>query len=268
MQFVIRFFVACSILFFCSLEGSEISEILQKIPDKDKRRIEQLFDFFVRRDSLGYVLFGETKAVCATGIPISCTESVTPEAWTANPMRFQRNLRLCWESWVCHSHLFRHPNIIICEEYQKLGGGIYLHLYFINKKTLELVLEKFWCDFAEVLGSNSSPKHFISELEKKKKLKQLIHHDEKLFGLLLGFGRESSSAFKSYSSGIDLGSPLGRIAYRPKGCKITPVCFRGNLDSPEVQSLVNVYTDEILQIENIYNSDCFLETTLEKFCSQ
>lgn len=263
---ILIFLVA--VLFSFSLRGQTIEKLLDGIAPDDREKIEQLFSFFVRRDSLGYVLFGETKPVCATGIALTCKESMTPFAWTDNPLHYQKEIKGCWEVWQRYAHLFKHPNIIICEEYEGMAGGIYLHLFFINKKTVGPLLEKYREDFAEILGVKFSPKAFIAELEKKKKLRPLIQNDEKLMGLLLGFGRESSTAFKNFrKKGDELARPLGRIAHRPKGCPITPVCFRGYEDSQEVKELVKIYDKEIQEIADIFNDKNFLTITLQKLCS-
>ena len=108
---------------------------------------------------------------------------------------------------------------------------------------------------------------FILQLEKKKKLRPLIHYDQKLLGILLGFGRESSSAFRDMYLGQEVIPPLKRVGYRPKGCSITPVSFRGDPDSQEVKELIEIYTNEIQEIEKIYTGGSFLITTLEAFCS-
>jgi hypothetical protein len=267
MQLHIKF-LSVLFCFFClsSINADEVSKILQKIPLEDKEKIEKLFSFFVRRDSLGYVLFGNTKSTCATGISLSCKEVVIPPSWSDKPIRFQKDLKEYWEVWSRWEHLFKHPNILVCTEHVPLGGGMYLQLYFINKRTLESLLQKHHTDFAEILGEKFSPKTFIVQLEKKKKLRPLIKHDEKLLGILLGFGKESSEAFKSFSQGIDTIPTLGRIAQRPKGCLITPVCFRGYEDSWEVKELTKIYAEEIQEIDQIYKSSSFLVHTLEKYC--
>lgn len=90
----------------------------------------------MRRDNLGFVLFGNTKSACATGIPLSCHQSVVPKAWTNSPLKFQNELKFCWEAWEKYESLFSHPNVIVCKEYGEIGKGTYLHLYFINKKNI------------------------------------------------------------------------------------------------------------------------------------
>lgn len=92
----------------------------------------------------------------------------------------------------------------------------------------------------------------------------MIKFDEKLLGLILGFGKESSEAFKASKDEIP---KLGRIAFRPKNCLITPVCFRGNEESEEVKKLVAQYNEEIQKIDQIYKSETFFIDTLKQYCA-
>ncbi len=211
-------------------------------------------------------MFKETKPACMISLPLTHKRYVMPYK-VDDPLRFQRDLGLCWRVWSRYRDLFKHPGIIVCEEYERINEGMYLQLFVFNKRTLNLLLEKHRDDFAEVLGKNFTPQKFINKLEKKKRLRPLIHRDDKLLGLLLGFGPESSTAFKDLVLGIDFEPPLARAGRRPKGCCITSVSFRGNPDSPEVKALVETYTKEILDIEKIFKRDSFLTDTLEKFCS-
>lgn len=260
--------ISILIIFFlvCPLEASDIDNKLKNIPLKDREKIERLFSCFVSHEGLGFVLFKETKPACMISLPLTHKRYVMPYK-VDNPLRFQRDLGLCWQAWTYYRHLFKHPGVIVCEEYESINGGMYLQLFIINKKTVKSLLENHRDDFAEVLGEEFTPQRFINKLEKKKKLRPLIHRDDKLLGLLLGFGRESSTAFRDLARGIDISPPLSRAGRRPIGCCIAPVSFRGNPDSPEVKTLVETYTKEILEIEDIFKGDAFLTDILKKFCS-
>ncbi len=263
---MLRFVSVLAVFFLiCSLDASEIRNKLMKIPLKDREKIEQLFSFFVSREGLGYVLFQETKPGCFISLPLTHKSYVMPYK-VDNPIRFQRNIGLCWRIWSYYSHLFKHPKILICEEYERINGGMYLQLSIFNKETLKSLLEMYHDDFAERLGTGFTPQKFIAKLEKNKRLRSLIQNDDKLLGLLLGFGRESSQAFKDMISGVELESPLKKVSHRPAGCCINPVSFRGNPDSLEVKKLIEIYTHEIQKIEKIYKNDQFLLITLEALC--
>ena len=251
---------------FCSLEGKEVADIMQSMPSKDKERIEFFFSYLVQRDNLGFVLFGHTKAAAFCSIPIVCDYALVPESITETPLKYQKNLKQSWAVWNRYKDKFKHPNIIICEEHDCFKKSAFLQLFFIDKRKLGPLLDEHREDFEKVLGKNFLATDFMDRLEKKRKLRPLIKHDEKLLGLILGFGKESSSGFKKMQKGEK--DPLfTRVGHRPKGCCIVPVSFRGNPDSTEVKALVDTYTKEILEIEDIFKRDSFLSDTLEKFCS-
>ncbi|NGX55427.1 MAG: hypothetical protein KR126chlam2_01062 [Chlamydiae bacterium] len=254
-------------LLFCSLEGTEVSEKLQSIPPKDKEKIEFFFSYLVQRDNLGFVLFGNTKTAAFCSIPIVCNYALVPKLVTKTPLQYQKNLKQSWAVWARYRTRFKHPNIIVCEEHDRFNKSAFLQLIFIDKRKLAHLLEQYREDFEEVLGENFSSADFIAKIEKKRKLRPLINRDEKLLGLILGFGKESSTGFKNMQNEEAADPNFKMAGRRPKACCIVPVSFRGNPDSTEVKALVETYTKEILEIEDIFKSDSFLTDILEKFCS-
>ena len=187
-----------ALLFFShSLLGNEAFD---ELPEIDRKKIECLFNYFGRLGNLGHVLFFENKPMCQTGIPLSCTSSVTPSFISDDPMAFQNEIKKCWFMWKQHQDKFLHPNFIICEEITEVAGGEYLNVYFINKTTLKRCLEENREAFLEVLGEDFSPHSFMEALEKETGFSKLIRNDEMLRGILLGFGKASSIAFKNRNS--------------------------------------------------------------------
>lgn len=253
-------------LLLCSLEGTEVERVLQSIPSKDLKKIEFLFSDLVQCQNLGFVLFGNTKTAALCTIPIACNYAIVPQSVTANPLQYQKNLRDAWAVWERYQNRFEHPNIIVCQEYEYSRTSAFLQLIFIDKRKLVTLLDEYQDVFAEILGPNFSSTIFIEQIEKKGKIRSLIGNDEKLFGLLLGFGLESSAGFKNMIT-AKKEVPLTIAGYKPKGNCIIPVSFRGNPESKEVQALVDGYTREIHEIERIFRGNSFLVETLEKFCA-
>ena len=141
--------------------------------------------------------------------------------------------------WQQHKHKFQHPNLIICEEYDLFTRSLFVQLFFIDKKRLEKLIETYKTDFKEVLGETFCSKKLLAAIEKKRKLRPLIKNDEKLLGLILGFGREASETFRDYDyQTATENEPSKIVGYRPSGCLITPVSFRANPNSAEVQNLL------------------------------
>ena len=256
-----------SLIFFLSLLCPPgYAHTLNSLPKKDREKIEFLFSYWVQRDTLGFLLFGENKCLTFTGIPITHKKYFLPYK-IENGYRFQRKLVESWYAWKSYESHFPHPNYLICEKYDRIENETYLQIFIFDKQKLKTTLEKYQRDFAEALGEAFTPDGFIAKLEKKKNMRPLIKHDEKLLGILLGFGREASSAFKDGATNENLNPPLEYLGKRPPGCLITPVCFRGYRSSLETSELLENYRQEIVEIEKIFKSDSFLENVLEIFCA-
>lgn len=254
------------LLFFLCFEGyANIEEILKNIPQKEREKIAFFFTFLVQRDTFGFVLFGETKCTTFTGIPLTHKEYFLPYKIDEG-YRFQRHLKESWYAWKRHEWRFKHPNFIICEEYNSVENEMHLQLFLMDKRKLRLTLEKYKEDFIEVLGESFSAEKFIAKLEKKKKLRPVIKYDEKLLGILLGFGREASALFRDNENLADRDPPVEYLGKRPPGCLITPVCFRGYSQSDEVQELLEGYQREIVEIDRIFKEEGFFIKALSKFC--
>lgn len=262
-----KYFFLVFLLLFSILEGKEVAEILHSIPSKDKEKIEFFFSYLIQRDNLGFVLFGKEKAAAFSSIPIVCNYALVPQSVTKSPLKYQKNLKQSLAVWERYKNRFKHPNIIVCKEHDRFKESAFIQLIFIDKKKFKELLNLYREDFEEILGTNFSAEAFIAKVENKRKLRPLINHDEKLFGLILGFGKESSTSFKNMTNGEEQDPDFKVAGHKPKQCCIVPVSFRGDPQSNEVKSLIDNYTKEILEIENIFKSDSFLLTTLEKFCA-
>ncbi|MCH9703364.1 MAG: hypothetical protein K0U13_01100 [Chlamydiae bacterium] len=250
---------------FCTLHAADIKSRWNRIPQPDQVKIERLFEHLVQKEGLGFVLFEETKPACMISLPLTHKRYVMPYKHD-EPLRFQREIASSWRAWEKYRHLFEPNDLIVCEEYDSINGGMYLQLFVINKKTAACMLEDYKSDFEEVLGESFVPTDFLAKLKTKKKLRPLLHFDEKLLGLFLGFGHDSSSAFRDLVNGGEV--ELEKAGYRPPGCIITPVAFRGVPNSSEVESLVDAYSKEVLEIEKIFEGDRFVLQTLERYSSR
>jgi len=263
----VRFFLTIFFLFY-SVNANEITKALQFIPQKDKEKIELLFTYFVQCDNLGHVLFGKTKTAAVATIPLVCDFPLVPPFVSTTPLCYQKQIKESWQVWQQYSYKFRHPNIIICLEHVRLKQYAFLNIFFIHKERLQKLLQEHHQAFAEILGDHFSAKAFIAKLERKKKLRPLLRHDEKLLGLILGFGSEASTTFKQMRLGEQVAASFKVAGYKPAGSQITPVSFRGDPNSSEVRALVDSYTKEMATIERILKSDTFLITTLQQLVYQ
>ena len=254
------------ILFLCPQGYGNVHKTLNSLSQKDRENIEFLFRYWVQRDTLGFLLFGESKCLTFTGIPLTHKECFLPGK-IENGYRFQRKLVESWYTWKTHESRFKHPNYLICEKYQRLENETYLQLFIFDIPKLKIVLNKYVDEFKKVCGDSFTPESFIAKLHKKRVLMPLIRHDEKLLGLLLGFGREASTLFRDYADVENLNPPMEYLGKRPTGCLITPVSFRGYSSSEETKHILDAFRKEIVEIERIFKSEQFFHRAIEKFCS-
>lgn len=237
---------------FASIEDS-VEAKLKQLSYEEKFFLRNLFCSFLKYDSLGHVLFYQTKPACLASIDKKCHRK-----------SYRQKLLLeGWKCWKHYEHLFQHPNFIFLEEEFSIADESVLHIFIVNKKTLTTSLHCNLELFKKILGPDFSPEKFIFSMEKERVLRPLINHDEALLGLILGYGAESSVAYKRRHNelhNIDDWVPTwsenyaGIEATSPQKCKIHPIGFMGDPKSKEVIHLLNIYTQELEEIWKIYRS--------------
>lgn len=239
------------------------NEALDNLPKNDREKIECLFNYFGRLGNLGHVLFFENKPMCQTGIPLSCTSSVTPSFISDDPMAFQSEIKECWLVWKRYQDKFPHPNFIICEEITEVAGGEYLNVYFLNRTALKRCLEENSEVFREVFGEDFSPNLFVEALEGMD-FSKVIRNDEMLRGILLGFGRTSACAFKNKESS------LFPVSGKPKADRkfgIASVSFMtSDPECDEVKMLKEIYASELLKIASFFEDGSFAKRAIQALC--
>lgn len=249
---------------------ASVESTLKKMSYKEKFFLKAFFKSFLEHDSLGHVLFFDTKPTCLTSF------SIDPHYQNFFEKIFDGMSNKGWEVWKKNEHLFPHPNIIFAEEVLISDGERTRHIFVINKETCVRCLEKHEASFRYILGESFTVETFITALEEQQRLFPLIHDDECLLGLILGFGPESSCAFKERNAARERGKPpslwtenyRGIDVQKPKGCHIFPVGFVGNPESEEVKNLEKLYERELSELWSMYKqSGDTLEFILNKLCS-
>lgn len=271
---IIRFFLQffqnkcfrfLSVIFLFLIASSQLSAIdveknLAQLSLEERECLEYFFAAAIKNGHLGHVLFFSTKPACLTGNFILDTGPLFIKGWKV---------------WQEKEHLFPHPRFIIYDEIVDFKDGRKaLHLYFINKKTLTNELSKN----ESLLGEEFSKEAFMQALEEKT-IGSLFTKDQVLIGFLLGYGIDSSQAFKqneleNLKFVICAQDGKVRVQETLKSCtctldsqvKIFPVSFYGDLNSQEVQILQEKYANEREEIEAIFEGKDLLKTSLEALC--
>lgn len=245
-RFFKHFFLLFLFLFgSLSLEANWVDDNLNLLSMEERDSLRHFFATLIKEDHLGHVLFFTNKPACLGGSFIEGKKSLNEKIFFKG-----------WKVWRAKEHLFPHPDFIIHDEIIELSGEKALHIYFINKKTLLKT-------FSE---NNFSQELFVQNLELKK-ISCLFEVDQALRGILFGFGKESSVAFKEYEN--KKRPPEMQVVFctRPKKLTVHPVSFIGDQHSEEVKALKEKYAEELDKIERIYQKRDLLKTTLKALCS-
>ncbi len=242
---------------------------IERIPQKERLFLEKFFDKLIRTDGLGYVLFG-SKPVCLSGYFI-------------NPplgnllMRFDNfSIKRGWEVWNKYEHLFPHPNYLILEEAHVRGDDNIHPIYFISRKNLLKTISANSGIFENELSIDLNAEKFLSEINKKQSLSEVINFHEGLLGILLGYGAESSMHYYRRDLMWKFKPPLlceevylESVSVYPDNAQsifedIHPIQFVGKPRSQEVKSILEQNSKERSYLLNIYSQGNLLEITLRK----
>jgi hypothetical protein len=250
-------------LFAARLWGGLVEEGLQKLSLQERIYLEKFFEEAVERDQAAHVLYFTNKAVCLTGPVLKDRDKSFKDV----------QLLKGWVIFKKNEHLFPHPNFLFSESIFKPDNDFrVLHIYIINKNTLTKCLNQNLDLFRELIP-NFSIEEFIALLEQGMPLPALLRDNEELLGVLLGFGTESSKAFRENTCDVQPFAAVQTEEYQridlkcPKDCAISPVVFMGNPNSKEVQALSSIYEEELAQFWEYYrNSKEHLKVILRRLC--
>lgn len=265
-QDMLKNFFLCFCLSLTALALCGVEDGLRQISLSDRVNMNFFFDEAIKKDQAGHVLYFENKPACLTGPVLKDKNKSFKES-------------LCLKGWIAfkkHEHLFPHPNFIFNENIYEKDNFKVLDIYIINKKSLEKCLSEHLSVFKEALGQEFSIEQFIAKLEESASLNFLLNKDEMLIGIILGYGSESSQAFKEIRTKCtQTFAPPPTESYQrivmqqPQGCKIGPVVFMGNPQSDQVKALVSVYEKELEEISKFYKQrKDRLKLILERLCTE
>jgi hypothetical protein len=244
--------------------GSVVDDGLKQMSLNDRVCMKAFFDDAIKMDQIAHVLYFKNKPVSIIGKVIK----------TSAGRHFSDTLCLKgWHAFKSNEHLFPHPHFLFNESVVSFDENFkVLHIYLINKEAIASCLDQHLPIFKEILGEEFSSSQFIQQLEGGYSLDSLIQKDEMLLGILLGFGEESSKAFREFNAqqgALETETYCGIDLKKPKGCKIQPVVFMGNPQSSEVKALIRTYEEELEEISQIYSKKKgSLKTVLEKLCEK
>lgn len=256
-------FLVSFVVIAASIFGSVVEEGLKQVSLHDRACMRVFFGDAIKMDQIDHVLYFENKPA-----------SVIAKVLETKNRHFHDTLCLKgWHAFKKNEHLFPHPRFIFNESIINFAEDFkVLHIYIFNKQSLENCLQRHESLFKETLGQDFNSQLFVKALEEGHSLYSLIRKDEVLLGILLGFGEESSKAYRDFNTkgGAFFHSKMycGIDLKRPKGCKIQPVIFMGDPNSQEVKKLTSIYEKELEEFSKIYEQKKDpLKIVLERLCA-
>jgi hypothetical protein len=261
-------FIFCLFLLTTPLFGGVVNEGLNQLSQGEKLLIKEFIKINLEWNQWAHVIFFDNKpsslAAAFLKIP-GGSPHIQSSLWVEG-----------FEIFKKYEHLFPHPNFIfhseVSEEFEE--GYQCIELYIINKRALAKCFDQHLPLFQEVLGKQCTFDWFILEWKNNRKFFDLIERNQILMGILLGYGKESSIAFKEHNE-----ERLGWYFLRTdvygeaspeliKGCPFYPVAFMGHPESVEAKNLGALYNEEL----NLFWKNCqhkdILRVFLEGICEE
>lgn len=164
-----------------------------EINPKDKEALRPLFEDWVFKNHFGYVLNGD-KAIAIAGY-----FKITPignllYGYAKTKFNFQKS----WSVFEKYSKLLDSENFIILKNKENKIADVEISIITIvnKRKFLETVKDHLTL-FTVTLGDKISPEDLLKKVSKREtSLWEILHKDEELYGILLGYGVEGSRTFK------------------------------------------------------------------------
>ncbi|MGL4539987.1 MAG: hypothetical protein ACRCU0_03320 [Candidatus Rhabdochlamydia sp.] len=211
--------------FFCSLQLKTLllwlflaglafyfSPKKSSLSEKENILMEALLQNMIFEDDFGYTLFGN-KPVSLTAYPLnSFFDSI--DFFDSNVLKKSPIFPIV-EAWsilkknvLCHLK----GNYVILKQIDNPISQHVLWIIMINKsRFLETVSEHLDL-FCELLGKKITPKELLNEVTLNQRSLWNILNNEALYGILLGYGKENSLAFKRR---LDLGQVFNSAFRKP-----------------------------------------------------
>ena len=270
------FLILLSIFFYLKKPSNKTTanNILQAIPQKDKKILNRFFNQLMFQDSFVFILFGTKPmgtAVFNQFIPNYLDNQIN------------RSLKQGWTVWTKYANLFPQPNFIF-----RIVGDLeedrFIKIILANKKNLGSLFESHQNLYETLVQRTFSHSYILEQLAANSHpLQDCFAGNHVLIGLAHGFGLHNSQRFQTRLEAmnelqqqhhwiapddllaeLDKHGPKMILLEDHSGSPIRLPIFAIDPDSQETHQLIEQYLAERQMIEDLYQEGDFLEITLEK----
>jgi hypothetical protein len=253
------------------------------VPPRDLKKIRHLFEVLVDHHDYAYTIFG-SKPMALADFCLEVPPHLPFYRWMrSHYLMFKRRASL--KAWYKYRDQFKFENFIFLDEEKDLISS--LALILINKNTLLRVLQAHKTVFKEELGDSFSPQSFLEQLDKREvSFAQATHHNQKLIGIMLGYGLRNATLFKErcdLKKAIakrkkanlavderltqqlsDLEAHCGDFSDLEEEAIVRPLYFLADLSHPETISLKQRYEKERVRLIELRKRPNFLDLTFDE----
>jgi hypothetical protein len=226
-----------------SLFGNCVEEGLQKVSPENREKMESFFEYVIKLDHAGHVLYFDNKPISFIGISLES--------------EVDSKFREGWYSFKAHQQYFPSKSYVFDERIKIFDTCKCIHIFLINKKAFRDCIHRHQKLFQEILGETIDGSQLLKEIEKGKHLMELIKENEILLGVLLGYGEESSRLYvkrqlesNTYDTNDDKYVTI--TSELTDGIEIFPVAFIGSKDSEEAQKINCKFQEEWKTLWEVY----------------
>jgi hypothetical protein len=191
---------------FCSIATIVVASIglFKRRENQEKKQIEPFLKVLVYQSHFGYTLFGDKPVSIAGYFNQEPIENLFCGQWDRS------NLRNLWKIWEKYQKNLTIKEYILLNETDVDVEGIQV-ISLINKKAFTAKIREHIDLFQSILGNHITPEFLLDGVSlPHASLFRLLKCNEGLYGILLGYGKNNSFAFKRRLELAKLVDPLYR----------------------------------------------------------
>jgi len=180
------------VVFVCHSFPSQslLDKKISLIPKEDKLDLEIFFRHLICDDHIGYTLFGD-KPISISGYYVH--EPIEHVLWGRIP---HISIDRLWKVWEKHRNRIKMKNYLWLNEPHSQDIPNLRIITVINKRAFLKVIHDNIDEFQRILGHDMTPDEFLDKVRSgNTSLFDLLHRNEVLYGILLGYGKKNAQFF-------------------------------------------------------------------------
>jgi hypothetical protein len=248
-------------------------DVLNQLSPNEKQDLTELFKIFINEDQFGYTLFGDKP------VSISGNLKIIPYELLLSGSKEARYFWKKWAVWKQYENQFSMSNYLLIEEPALHLDKNMTFIFLINKNAFLKTVRCHLKIFQGILGSDLTADLLLERITKENKFLSFINYNERLLGILLGYGAHNAKLFEKRKKMLSIRSLLDKeenllsnqlqpfSVYGPWA--IEPVQFAADPGHKETQLLKKKYAKLSKELSSHFSEKRdFLEIVLAPLTSK